>query len=52
MAQLLAPNGHSVFVFLRRDNSAVAKKILTSLTYVEYVHTGPFPTDPNKGIRV
>ncbi|OQU95120.1 Alcohol dehydrogenase GroES-like domain-containing protein [Cladophialophora immunda] len=51
MARLLAPNGHATFVLLEKDYSAVAKKILTSLTYVGYVHTGPFPVNAKKGVR-
>ncbi len=51
MAQLLAPGGHATFVLLEKDYSVVAQRILTSLTYVGYVHTGPFPADPKKGIR-
>ncbi|KAJ9611115.1 HIR complex subunit [Cladophialophora chaetospira] len=51
VAQLLAPDGHATFVLPEKDYSAVAETILTSLTYVGYVHTGPFPADPNKGIK-
>jgi hypothetical protein len=51
MARLLAPRGHATFVLIEKDYSAVAEKILTSLTYVGYVHTGPFPVNPKNGIR-
>ena len=51
VAQLLGPSGHATFILPEKDYSDVAEKILTSLTYVGYVHTGPFPADPKKGIK-
>jgi hypothetical protein len=51
MARLLAPRGHATFVLIEKDYSAAAERILTSLTYVGYVHTGPFPVNHKNGIR-
>ncbi|KIW74761.1 hypothetical protein Z517_11531 [Fonsecaea pedrosoi CBS 271.37] len=51
MARLLAPNGHATFVLIEKDYGLVAEKILTSLTYVGYVHTGTFPVDAKSGIK-
>ncbi|OAP58987.1 hypothetical protein AYL99_06284 [Fonsecaea erecta] len=51
MARVLAPEGHATFVLPEKDYSLVAEKILTSLTFVGYIHTGPFPVDAKKGIR-
>lgn len=51
MPRLLAPGGHATFVLLEKDYSvAAAAKLVTSLTYVGYVHTGPFPIKPNQGL--
>jgi NADPH:quinone reductase len=44
-------HGHASFVLLEKDYSAVAARLQTSLTYVGYVHTGPFPTNPERGIK-
>lgn len=54
VAELLATGptpGHATFVLLEKDYSAVAEKVLASLTYVGYVHTGPFPVKPNQGLK-
>ena len=51
LSKILDPSGQATFVLPEKDYSAVQETIRTSLTYVGYVHTGPFPIDPKKGLR-
>lgn len=51
LVDVVAPKGHATFVLHERDYTVAAKTLRTSITFVGYVHTGPFPAQPNRGIN-
>ncbi|KAL4861562.1 hypothetical protein BDV12DRAFT_180040 [Aspergillus spectabilis] len=51
LSEVVAPNGHATFVLHERDYSKPARTLRTSITYVGYLHTGPFIAEPHQGIN-
>jgi NADPH:quinone reductase-like Zn-dependent oxidoreductase len=51
LVDVVAPKGHATFVLHERDYSVAAKTLRTSITFVGYVHTGPFQPEPWQGIN-
>ncbi|KAH7083603.1 alcohol dehydrogenase-like protein [Paraphoma chrysanthemicola] len=51
LADVVAPKGHATFVLHERDYNVAAKTLRTSITFVGYVHTGPFQPEPWQGIN-